>query len=341
MLNTVYRLVEPRRIEAEFCDIDVTQDEIIVRPTHLAICNADQRYFQGSRPAEILRKKLPMALIHEAAGEVVYDPERELAPGTRVVMVPNTPVEKDEIIAENYLRSSRFRASGYDGFMQDIVSLQRDRVLPLPEGIDLNVAAFTELVSVAYHTINRFENKSHSRRCIIGVWGDGNLAFITSLLLKKRFDDSQVIIAGKHEYKMREFLFADACYHIDELPSDLKVDHAFECIGGTGSAAAINQIIDYIQPEGTIAAMGVSEDNVPLNTRMILEKGLTLFGSSRSGAQDFRNLLKLYEEKPEIVEHLARIVGVVMEVRSIEDMTAAFDEDIHKRSGKTVMIWKK
>ena len=30
-----------------------------------------------------------------------------------VVMIPNTPVEKDDIIGENYLRSSKFRASGF------------------------------------------------------------------------------------------------------------------------------------------------------------------------------------------------------------------------------------
>ena len=38
MLNTVYRLVSPRQIEAEFKDVDVNGDNIIVRPTHLSIC---------------------------------------------------------------------------------------------------------------------------------------------------------------------------------------------------------------------------------------------------------------------------------------------------------------
>lgn len=56
MLNTVYRLTSPRQIEAEFKDIDFSEDYVIVRPTHLSICNADQRYFQGSRPADILKK---------------------------------------------------------------------------------------------------------------------------------------------------------------------------------------------------------------------------------------------------------------------------------------------
>ena len=120
MLNTVYRLVAPRRFEVAFNDIDLNSDKVVVRPTHLSICHADQRYYQGTRPADVMAKKLPMALIHEAIGDVVYDATGEFKPGELVVMIPNTPVEKDDVIAENYLRSSKFRASGFDGFMQEL-----------------------------------------------------------------------------------------------------------------------------------------------------------------------------------------------------------------------------
>ena len=70
-------------------------------------------------------------------------------------MIPNTPVEQDDVIAENYLRSSRFRASGFDGFMQEHVALAPDRVVPLDPSIDKIVAAFTELVSVSVHALRR------------------------------------------------------------------------------------------------------------------------------------------------------------------------------------------
>ena len=87
--------------------------------------------------------------------------------------------------------------------------------------------------------------------------------------------------------------------------------------------------------------MGVSEDNVPINTRMVLEKGITLFGSSRSGVKDFSNLLAFYETNPDVAEYLGRIVGDVVQVRSISDMNAAFEADMKKKGGKTIMEWKK
>ena len=112
MLNRVYRLLEARTIEPVTELVDISGDVVVVRPTHLSICNADQRYYQGKRSARVMAKKLPMALIHEGIGRVVYDATGEYAPGTAVVMLPNEPVEDDEFIAENYLRTSRFAGSG-------------------------------------------------------------------------------------------------------------------------------------------------------------------------------------------------------------------------------------
>ncbi len=339
MLNTVYRLVAPRTIQEELTDIQPSDDIVIVHPTHLSICNADQRYYQGKRSKEVLKKKLPMALIHEGIGNVVYDSTGEYKRGDLVVMVPNTPYEKDDIIAENYLRSSRFRSSGFDGLMQDSVAMRRDRIVRLPENINKDVAAFTEFSSVAYHTIDRFLQKSHNRRERIGIWGDGNLAFVTSLLLKQRLPETEVYVFGVYEDKMADFTFADGTYSIDDIPADMKFDHAFECVGNQASGDAINQIIDYINPEGTIGIMGVAEYPVPINTRMVLEKGLTIFGSSRSSAADFQNLVDFYVSHPKVVNYLELLVGEVVDVKSIEDMDRAFEADMHKAKGKTILHW--
>ena len=341
MLNTVYRLVAPRRFEVAFNEIDLFGEEVVVRPTHLSICHADQRYYQGVRPAEILAKKLPMALIHEAIGEVVYDPKGEFAPGTRVVMIPNTPVEKDEVIAENYLRSSKFRASGFDGFMQDNVAMGRDRLVELPDGINSSVAAFTELVSVSVHALRRFGRFSHKRRNTVGIWGDGNLGYITAVLFKAMYPDTKLCIFGVTRDKLSTFSFADETYQVTSIPEDLAIDHAIECVGGDASQKAISLIIDHINPEGTISILGVSEYPVPINTRMVLEKGLHIFGSSRSGREDFQATVDLYKNNPEIVSYLSNLVGAQVEIHNIKDMAQAFDMDINKSAGKTIMIWKK
>lgn len=339
MLNTVYRLTQPRKIEIAFTELDLFSDDVIVRPTHLSICHADQRYFQGTRDAKVMAQKLPMALIHEAIGDVVYAKNGEFKPGERVVMIPNTPTEHDDIIAENYLRSSKFRASGFDGFMQEYVQLPADRIVRVSPKIDPEVAAFTELVSVSVHAVSRFDRIAHKRRNTIAVWGDGNLAYMTSIFIKKFFPNTKLYIFGIAPRKLADFTFADGTFLTTDIPKDMKFDHAFECVGGNASQIAINQIIDYINPEGTISILGVSEYPVPINTRMILEKGLRMFGSSRSGRVDFEKTIELYEEYPDIVENLSRMVSYVKPIRSIKDMTEAFDLDMQKAGGKTIMKW--
>ncbi len=339
MINQVYRLVSPRQFEVTYKDKSIVGEEVVIRPTHMSICAADQRYYTGTRGKKAMREKLPMALIHEGVGEVVFDPTGKLSVGTKVVMVPNTPTETDSVIAENYLRSSQFRSSGYDGFMQDYVFMKHDRLVILPEDMDMDVAAFTELVTITVHALSRFEKKAHIRRDTFGVWGDGNLGFITCLFLKKLYPESTVYIFGKTDYKMNHFSFVDQAIKIDEIPDDLTIDHGIECAGGKGSQYAIDQIIDHINPEGTISLLGVSEYPVEINTRMVLEKGLTLLGSSRSGTPDFQRAIDIYEEHPSIVDYLGTLVGNVHNVRNQHDIIETFESDLSSSWGKTVMRW--
>lgn len=338
MINKIYSLVATKQIVVQFEERSLDGEGIIVRPTRLSICAADQRYYTGTRGKEAMKKKLPMALIHEGVGEVVYDPKGEFKPGDTVVMIPNTPIEHDPIIAENYLTTSKFRASGYDGFMQQYVFMGRDRIIKY-ENINHDVASFLELLSVSAHSINKFIKRSHERKNTIGVWGDGNVGFITALILKKQFPESKIIVFGKNEEKLSFFSFVDETYQIDSIPEDLRVDHAFEAVGGKASEYAIDQIIDYINPEGSIAILGVSENPVPINTRMVLEKGLTIVGSSRSGRVDFQYAVDFLEAYPDAQNQLQKLISAVIDVNGMEDIVKAFEYDL-TTPFKTVLNWK-
>lgn len=336
MINQAYRLIAPKQIRADFVDLKIDDENLIVRPTYLSICAADQRYYTGSRGRVIMKQKLPMALIHESVGEVVYDPKGEYPVGTNVVMIPNTPMEHDDIIKENYLRSSKFRASGFDGFMQNVVSMRRDLIIPFQ--IEPRIAVLLELTSVVMNAVENFKKSANARKNVIGIWGNGNLGFISALVLKKTYPDTKIIVFGVEEHKMAYFSFVDETYLINNIPSDLRVDHAFECVGGRGSEAAINQIIDYIQPQGSITLMGVSETPVGINTRMVLEKGLTLLGNSRSNYDDFKKSVELMETYPDVCEYLSTIISEEVVVQSIKDMHKAFEDDLNN-DFKTVMKW--
>ena len=338
MINIVYRLKSPKFFEEAIDEIEL--DGVIVRPTYLSICQADQRYYQGSRPAEVLEKKLPMALIHEGIGEVVFDNAGEFKAGDKVVMIPNTPNGED-VCRANYSYKSKFRGSGFDGFTSDLIKMEHDRLVKIPDDFDPFVSAFIELISVAYQGIVKFSDVAVTPKDNLGVWGDGNLGFITALLLKVKYPDSKVIIFGKHFENLNLFSFADEIYQIHNVPDDLAIDHAFECVGSSASQSAIEQIIDLINPQGTINLFGVSEYPVPINTRMVLEKGLTIQGNSRSEREDFIGVVETLKQNPQLFEHLEKLITNICEINSLNDLKEAFDKDYISQFGKTILKWNK
>ncbi len=339
MINIVYRLVAPKLLEEVYTELNLDVG-VIVRPKYLSICKADQRYYYGKRVPEIIESKLPMALIHEAVGTVVKDNTGKFDIGDNVVMIPNIPKARDKVISENYIPSSKFRSSGYDGFMEEYVSLTEDRLIKLPDDLNLEVASFIELISVATHSIKRFKMFSHEKRDILGVWGDGSFGYITSLVLKVMFPDSKVYVFGVHREKLHMFTFVDKTFLVDDILDDVNVDHAFECVGKASANNAINQIIDLINPEGTIALLGVSEFNVSIDTRTILQKGIRIFGTNRSAREDFQDVIKMLEENSNMIHYLESLITEVIEVHTLDDIKKSFESDKNLRFGKTVIKWE-
>lgn len=335
MINYVYQLVSPKVFSIKYDDISLG-DKVIIRPKFMAVCHADQRYFLGMRDIKILKQKLPMALIHECCGEVIYDPTSTFKVGEQVVMIPNTPTSQDDVVFENYAKGSYFLSSGHDGFMRELVDMPSDRVVSA-QGVEPHVAAITEFVSVGVHASTRFDLVAHERRNRIAIWGDGSLAYTTACILRKRFPLSEIIIVGKDARKLSQFSFCHETYIAEELPEDFAVDHAFECCGGEGSYYAIDDIIKYINPQGTVMLMGVSENKVPINTRNVLEKGLTFVGSSRSGRRDFEKAVELMKDKT-FQNRLMSIIYRDKAVKSISDISRVMANDL-TTPFKTVFEW--
>lgn len=335
LINYIYQLVSPKVFSVVYSDITI-KDNVIIRPEYLSICHADQRYYLGQRDSKTLSKKLPMALIHECCGVVACDPTNTFKKGQRVVVIPNVQTEVDDVIFENYNKNSYFLSSGHDGFMREFVDLSPDRVVPF-DNIKPQIAAISEFVSVGMHSTNRFDLCAHNHRDTIGIWGDGSLAYTMACILTKKFPKSKIIVIGKDKRKLALFSFVSKVYLADDLADGFFVDHAFECAGGEGSFFAIEDIIKYINPQGTVVLMGVSENKVPINTRMVLEKGLTFVGCSRSGRKDFENAVSFMEDQT-FQKRLSVIIYEDDPVSNISDIQRVFATDLNTPF-KTVFKW--
>ena len=324
MINAQYKLTAPGKMEAFFSNIRINDENVLVRPEMLSICKADMRYYFGLRDVKVLKQKLPLTLIHEAVGTVLYDPQGNFQRGEKVVLLPNIP-GKDERSAENYRLDSKFRSSKADGFMQEVMSLPASQIVRC-EKVPVEIASFTEFISVGVHAVTTYLNRKKNEPRRIGVWGDGGLGYIICALLKNYLPDVHVTVIGVQRSKLELFQFADEICTIDEIsPDNIWFDDVFECVGGQPSEDAVSQMIDVINPEGTIMLLGVSENPVAINTRMVLEKGLTLIGRSRSGREDFVETVELLENSERLVRRMKKLISEEITVRNIDDISRAFE----------------
>lgn len=85
--------------------------------------------------------------------------------------------------------------------------------------------------------------------------------------------------------------------------------------------------------------MGVSENKIPINTRMVLEKGLSLIGNSRSSYEDFEAALNFLETFKHTYDYFKTIISTEIIVRNINDIHKAFNADLNN-DFKTIMKWE-
>lgn len=338
MIGHIYRLMDIKRIEMVQREIKINENDVIVKPDYLSICAADQRYYFGRRRKEVLQSKLPMALIHEATATVLYDKQGIFPSNSKVVLVPLIENEKDKQIKENYDPKNHFASSGLDGFMQDILAIDRRRVIPISNEYSIEYV-FSEVISVVINALEAFENTRKTKSDIIGIWGDGSIGFITGLVIKCLYPNSAIYIFGKSLRKLQHFSFFDNAFIIDNIPVGLKVDHCFECVGGSNSALAIEQMINVIAPQGCINLLGVSENPILINTRSVLDKGLTFIGNSRSNREDFVKAVNLIDSNSLCRKYINMMISQIICVKDESDMISAFEQSI-LNDYKTVIKWE-
>ncbi len=350
--SKAYRLIEPEKFEEVILKHTIDHNQVVVQPILASICHADIRYYTGQRRKEALQKKLPMALFHEGIGRVVKSKDESFFKGQRVVIVPNIPARRlkaplineespsyRRIVKDNYLPDSFFLGSGYDGIGQQCLVLPTENVIPVPDDVPDEIAVLAELTSVSLQAANYVSD--YFREGKVAVFGDGPVGYLTAATLHHVFDISKenLLVFGAISDRLANFDFATThLVHDFNFREEANVVSVIECTGGTFSKDAINQAIDLIEPQGKITLLGVSEEHVLLNTRDILEKGLTVYGSSRSTDEDFKTLMNEFQNKA-FQRTLGKLIPNQNEViRNVQDLEKAMHKAVKSKDWKKTYL---
>lgn len=354
--STAYRLTKPGVFDKQIIEHPVQENDVVVEPYLGSVCHADLRYYTGNRRKEALDKKLPMALFHEALAIVKDSRHPDFSQGDRVVVVPSIPgyVLNNQLKSaccancenngdDNYCLNGVFLGSGYDGAGQSRLVMGGANLVHVPEELEDNIAILAELCSVSLFAINLIgENLTTNVSQKVAVFGDGPLGYLTAAALRFIYQvpKENLQVFGAIPEKIAEFEDFATTALVDEydFKKETGINTVFECTGGKFSSSAINQAIDLLDIQGNLVLMGVSEELVPMNTRDILEKGIRIYGSSRSTVKEFKQLMKAFTN-PEYQAVLSKLIpDEHFDITSAEDLNEAMEADAKDKGWKKTYL---
>jgi len=346
-----YQTIAPETIEIKKNIIEeIPDDYVLVRPLLTGICQSDLRYYFGRRNLEILKKRYPLCLLHEGIVEIVFG-NGEYKKGDKVIIIPNISCyihnksgkkcfSCSSGIGENYCLDVKFMSSNCDGMAQTYFLQPVECIITVPQHVPDEVSVLTELLTVNYRAITEADINEKDKVIVFGCGPTGYL-MVALLHFGKHIKKENLYVVDTNDKKLKDAKeFAITINITNENIPEKSFDKAFECVGRKGSESAIDQAIQLLKPKGVLVLLGVSEEKRAIQTRLILDKGLIIKGTTRSPRQDFPIVLELIINKKFQKALLKIICNERFKVHSKEDLINAFKKaDDPEHYGKVLIEW--
>ncbi len=164
---------------------EVGEKGVLIRVRATGVCGSDLHTYRGRHPF----RKPPVVLGHEAAGEVI-----QVGPAASGVRVGDrVTVEPQESCGRcNLCQSGEYNlcpekrvpgTRGWVGSFAEYFWAPADRVYPIPDGLDWDVAALAEPLAVGLHAARVAQVGPGDRVAILGAGSIGLSALLAARLL--------------------------------------------------------------------------------------------------------------------------------------------------------------
>ena len=313
--------------------------EVRLRIAYVGVCGSDLHYyFNGANGAFVVEE--PMAPGHEVSGVVDFDPSGKLDPGTPVTVHPATfgdPIpgieDKRHLFPGGSYLGSASTHPHTQGGMSEFLIVKDFMVRPLPEGMDLRVAALAEPLGVALHGINVAGGVEGKRVVVSGSGPIGLLAAAAAVAKGAAEVVSTDVLAGPLDRARR--LGARPVRVGGAGSAELPRGHfdvALEC---SGIPAAVSATIEAVRPAGVHAQIGMmGAGPQPIALAMLIAKEIQLRGCFRFNTE-IDEAIELLAARPEIADVVVTHVFRGDSADSaVEAFTTAKDSDA---SGKVLV----
>ncbi|GAA3982834.1 L-idonate 5-dehydrogenase [Streptomyces sp. NBC_01352] len=266
--------------------------EVAVDIRYGGICGSDLHYWRHGAVGDF-RLREPLVLGHEIVGRV-----RAAGPGTPAPP-PGTPVavhplascgacrqcaagRRNTCLDTGYLGSAA-RDPHVQGGFADVLVVPAERVLPLPAGLDLRLAALAEPAAVAWHAVRRAGDIRGKR---VLVTGAGPIGCLVVAALRAA-GAGEITVTDVHEAPLAvaKQVGADSTVRIggpapekdalEELAADIAIE-------SSGNPAGLRTCVYGVDRGGLVVGLGLlPPGDTPVAANAVITRELRLVGSFR------------------------------------------------------------
>jgi threonine dehydrogenase-like Zn-dependent dehydrogenase len=295
-------LVIDRPGEARIINVEPPETdplEATMRIRRIGLCGTDLSTFLGKNPL-VSYPRIPG---HEVAATLETVPANDLGlvAGMDVTMSPYTSCGKCAACRQGRVNSCRFNQTlgvQRDGALMDRISMPLAKLYAAP--LSIEELCLVEPLTVGCHAVARGRVTAADTVAIYGCGGVGLGAVAAAA-----FRDARVVAIDVDDKKLAIAARAGAQHLINSTRED---DHARlqEISDGHGPDVIIEAIgrpdtyrsaVEEVAFTGRVVYIGYAKDLVSYETRLFVQKELDILGSRNALPEDFREVIRMFEQK--------------------------------------------
>jgi L-iditol 2-dehydrogenase len=276
--------------------------KVPLRVASCGICGSDVHAFRSDAGFEWIHP--PITLGHEFSGTVesVGPDVTRVSPGDRVVAVAVQGCGSCEACraGSTQLCSQRVAVGlARDGGMAEYAVMPEQHLVPVPEKLDLTVAALGEPLAVAVHAMNVRAQVQARQRVVVS--GPGPIGILCAMLAK--FNGAEVLLTGVEQDSEARLPAAEhvglIIANLSEKPLEEHLrdsfgDHAPDhWVESSGSVKVLSSALESVRPGGTITVVGLYADEMQFSPTSAVRRELSLLFSYSCNYADYQTSLDL------------------------------------------------
>ena len=288
--------------------------EVLLRVRSAGVCGTDLHIDEWTSSYHFLAPALPVTVGHEFSGEVhtLGDGVTSVQPGQLVAVRPSvTCGQCAACTAGNFDGCVKRRGIGVmrDGGFAPWTLVPARNCVPIPAGVDAEIAALTEPLTVSHEAVRTADVKPGNR---VLVLGPGNIGQGIALFARAA-GARQVVVAGHGDPARLEVLhkmgFTDLidfasegmtkglAPYLEEGPFDVVIE-------ATGAAAVIAPALAALKVHGILVITGIHAAPVPIDLTALVRKHQQIRASYRAPEAAWPLVVDFMRDHQETLRHM-------------------------------------